>query len=230
MVTISMLAQHKDDYLEAAERGLTGSVSPAQIDEQTLIGALQAGEEWAYEALVSLFGGRLLAVARRMMRNEEDARDVVQVTYLNAFRAIRGFEATSRLSTWLHRIAVNAALMKLRSRSRKPEEPIDRLLPRFDDEGRHVEPCSDWPSPDQLLAKHEIRALVMECVSQLPDGYRQVLILRDLEERSVSDVAKALSITPNAAKIRAHRARQALMTLMRRGRACPQSSTRETRT
>src|SRR5690349_12993599 len=98
-------------------------------DEATLLARLRRGENEAFELLVRVFGGRLLAVARRLVRNEDDARDVVQTAYLSAFRSLDRFEEGCQLSTWLHRIVVNAALMKLRSKRRKPEESIDALLP-----------------------------------------------------------------------------------------------------
>ena len=114
------------------------------IDETALVAALKAGEEWAFELMVRTFGGRLLAVARRFMRNEEDARDVVQSAYLSAFRALDQFEGSSQLSTWLHRIVVNTALMRLRSQRRKPEESIEDLLPSFVEDGHHVEQFTFW--------------------------------------------------------------------------------------
>lgn len=186
-------------------------------DEGTLLAALQRREEFAFELLIRTFGGRLLAVARRFVRNEEDARDVVQTAYLSAFRAIQAFEGSCQLSTWLHRIVVNAALMKLRSRRRKPEEPIDSLLPAFQHEGQHVDQFSQWNMPaDELLERQETHATVRACIDRLPDQYRTVLILRDIEDRSTQEVAQMLSTTPAAVKVRLHRARQALSTLLRR--------------
>src|SRR5215467_11928910 len=91
-------------------------------DEQALLAALKAGEEWVFEMLVRTYGGRLLAVARRFTGNDQDAQDVVQSAYLSAFGALADFEGASQLSTWLHRIVVNTSLMKIRSRRRKPEE------------------------------------------------------------------------------------------------------------
>jgi RNA polymerase sigma-70 factor (ECF subfamily) len=167
--------------------------------------------------MVRMFGGRLLSVARRFTRNEDDARDVVQAAYLNAFQALNEFEGASQLSTWLHRIVVNTALMKIRSKRRKPEESIDVLLPAFQEDGHHVEQFSDWTAPaDQLLERKETRATVRACIEQLPDNYRAVLVLRDIEELSTKDVAEALSMTPTAVKVRLHRARQALSTLLRK--------------
>jgi RNA polymerase sigma-70 factor (ECF subfamily) len=186
------------------------------VDEQVLLDAVRAGDDWAFESLVRLYGPRLLAVARRFTRDEDEARDVVQTAYLNAFRSLTTFEGTAQLSTWLHRIVVNAALMKLRRRRRKPEESIDALLPSFLEDGHHAEQFSDWAVPaDRLLERRETRAMVRTCIKQLPDNYRTVLILRDIDELSTQEVAEMLSMTPTAVKVRLHRARQALSTLLR---------------
>ena len=177
----------------------------------------QAGDDDAFEQLVRTFGGRMLTVARRYVRNEEDAKDVVQTAYLCAFRAWNQFEGAAQLSTWLHRIVVNTALMKLRSRRRKPEESIEGLLPAFQGDGHHVEQFSEWCAPaDQLLERKETRATVRACIEQLPDNYRAVLMLRDIEELSTQEVAETLGMTPTAVKVRLHRARQALSTLLRK--------------
>jgi RNA polymerase sigma-70 factor, ECF subfamily len=189
----------------------------ASIDEAALLARLRAGDEQAFEVLVRAFGGRLLSVARRLVRDEADAQDVLQSAYLSAFRALAQFEGTSQLSTWLHRIVVNTALMKLRSRRRKPEESIDQLLPAFLDDGHHVEQFADWTVPaDRLLEQQETRATVRAAIDQLPDHYRAVLLLRDIEERPTQEVAEVLQLTPTAVKVRLHRARQALSTLLRR--------------
>src|ERR1043166_5169834 len=113
-------------------------------DDETLLAGLKAGDEQAFEALVRIYGGRMLAVARRLVKSDEDAQDVVQSAYLNAFRSLGQFEGQCLVGTWLNRIVVNTALMKLRSRRRKPESSIDDLLPTFQDDGHHVEQFSDW--------------------------------------------------------------------------------------
>ncbi len=187
------------------------------VDEATLLAGLRAGDDQAYEQLVRAFGGRMLAVAMRIVRNEEDARDAVQSAYLSAFRSLDRFEGGCRLSTWLHRIVVNAALMKLRSRRRRPEESLEPLLPTYLDDGHHTEQFSKGDLPaDSLLAQEETRAVVRACIDQLPDRYRAILLMRDIEDVSTGEVASMLGITPNAVKIRLHRARQALGTLLRR--------------
>lgn len=187
------------------------------IDEAALVAALKSGQEWAFETVVRVYGGRLLAVARRYVRCEEDASDVLQSAYLSAFRALGQFEGSAQLSTWLHRIVVNTALMKIRTRRRKPEESIEDLLPSFREDGHHLEQFSDWSaSADVLLEQNETRRTVRRCIDQLPDAYRTVLLLRDIEERSTREVAEMLGVTSTAVKVRLHRARQALSTLLRK--------------
>jgi RNA polymerase sigma-70 factor (ECF subfamily) len=186
-------------------------------DERVLIDALRHGEEWAFEAMVRTYGGRLYAVARRICANDEDARDALQAAYLNAFKSLAGFEGACQLSTWLHRIVVNAALMRLRVRRRKPEDSIETLLPAFLEDGHHVEQFSEWSMPaDRLLEREALRSTVRTCIAQLPEIYRQVLMLRDIEELSTDEVARMLAITTTTVKVRLHRARQALSTLLRR--------------
>jgi len=186
------------------------------VTDEDLLAALRRGEEWAFETMIRLFGTRLLAVARRFVKNEEDARDIVQSSYLNAFRSLAEFEGNAQLSTWLHRIVVNAALMKLRSARRRPEESIETLLPAFQNDGHHVEQFADWSAPaDRLLEQKETRATVRACIEQLPESYRTVLMLRDIEELSTQEVADMLAMTATAVKVRLHRARQALSTLLR---------------
>jgi RNA polymerase sigma-70 factor (ECF subfamily) len=107
--------------------------------------------------------------------------------------------------------------MRLRSRRRKPEASIEVLLPSFQDDGHHVEQFSEWSAPaDKLMERAEARATVRACIEELPHNYRSILLLRDIEERSTTEVAEVLGITPNAVKVRLHRARMALSTLLRR--------------
>lgn len=184
-------------------------------DEATLVAQLRAGEEAAFEQVVRLYGGRLLAVARRIVGTEEDARDAVQDAFLNAFRSLDRFEGNAKLSTWLHRIVVNAALMKLRTRKRKPEQSIDTMLPSFLDDGHHEERFKSWDEPvDKLMERAETRELVRKQIDALPEGYRTVLVLRDIEGLDTEETAKVLGLSVNATKIRLHRARQALRTLL----------------
>ena len=184
-------------------------------DEATLVAQLRAGDEAAFEQVVRNYGGRLLAVARRIVGTEEDARDVVQDAFMNAFKSLDRFEGNAKLSTWLHRIVVNAALMRLRTRKRKPEQSIESMLPAFLEDGHHEERFQSWDEPvDKLMERAENRQLVRQQIDALPEGYRTVLVLRDIEGLDTEETAKVLGLSVNATKIRLHRARQALRTLL----------------
>ncbi len=157
----------------------------------------------------------MLAVARRFLPVEDDARDAVQDAFLSAFRSIDRFQGQSRLSTWLHRIVVNASLMKIRSRSRRPEALIDDLLPGFLEDGHLAAPAVVWETPaDDSIARRELRELVLTNIHQLPESYRNVLLLRDIEEFDTQETAELVGISPNAVKTRLHRARLALRGLL----------------
>lgn len=109
----------------------------------------------------------------------------------------------------------DAALMKLRSRRRRREEPIDDLLPRFDADGEWASEVDSWETPSEvLLQQQETRAAVQRCIDSLPERFRTVLLLRDIEDTDTEETAALLGVTPNAVKIRLHRARQAVRTLL----------------
>jgi len=183
--------------------------------EAGLLARLRAGDEKAYEEMVRRHGGRMLSVAKRMLRNEDDARDAVQEAFLSAFRSIDRFEGGSRLGTWLHRIVVNACLMKLRTRRRKPEEPLDPLLPDFLPNGHMARPAEPWREPsDVALERQELRALVLGQIARLPETYRTIVLLRDVEGLDTEEAARALGIGTGAVKTRLHRARLALRELL----------------
>lgn len=190
-----------------------GGESPP--DDGALVARLRAGEEAAYEELVREHGGRLLAVARRFLRSDDDARDAVQDAFLSAFRNIGNFEGQALLSTWLHRIVVNAALMKLRTRRRKPETSIEELLPGFLEDGHMSHPASAWRKTDADPAElNQLRSLVLEKIQDLPEGYRNVLMLRDIEDLDTEETAQLMGLSTGAVKTRLHRARQALRALL----------------
>ena len=194
---------------------MLAAVTAAVPDETDLVRRLKAGDEDAYATVVRTLGGRLLAVARRFLQDEDLARDAVQDAFLSAFRSIDAFDGQAQLSTWLHRIVVNAALMKLRTRRRKPEQSIEPLLPAFAEDGHHATPVVPWTeSAEHALVCADMRARVRRAIAELPESYRTALVLRDLEERSTRDAAKMLGISENALKLRLHRARQALATKM----------------
>ena len=191
--------------------------TPAQSTrrhDDVLVSRLQRGDEAAFEELVRSHGGRLLSVARRFLGSSEDAQDAVQEAFIRAFKAIHTFEERAQLQTWLHRILVNTALMKLRERRRKPEDSIDDLLPTFASDGHQTVESRDWS--DALLERKETAGMVRDAIAKLPEPYRIVLMLRDLEERDTAETARILGTTTTVVKVRLHRARQALRTLLDR--------------
>jgi RNA polymerase sigma-70 factor, ECF subfamily len=185
--------------------------------ESELLRRLRAGDERAFEEIVRADGGRMLATARRILRSEDDAREAVQDAFLSALRALPHFVEESRLSTWMHRILINAALAKLRSRRHHPEESIDDLLPRFDLDGRRCEDqINSFEDGESKLERAELHALVHTCIGRLPEGYRIVLVLRDIEELGTQETSVLLGLRLQAVRTRLHRARQALRTILAR--------------
>jgi RNA polymerase sigma-70 factor (ECF subfamily) len=180
-----------------------------------LVERIRGGDAEAFATVVRRHGGRMLAVARRFLRDEDAARDAVQEAFLSAFRSIGEFRGEAQLATWLHRVTVNAALMRLRTVRRRPEESLEALLPEFDETGHHARPVAEWRSEtDAAVSRAERRERVRRAVDRLPATYRTVLLLRDIEEHNTEDTARLLRTTPTAVKVRLHRARQALRSLL----------------
>ncbi|PHS13983.1 MAG: RNA polymerase subunit sigma-24 [Blastopirellula sp.] len=189
----------------------------AELDEREthLVRSLKAGDSVAFEQLVREYSGRLLVVAIRFLGQEQDAQDALQDAFLSAFKSISKFEGNSKLSTWLHRIVVNASLMKLRTRKRKPLRPIEDILPQFSDSGGRTASEPLWNvTHDTAVQDRETRNMVRQSISELPDSYRTVLLLRDIEQISTEETAQQMGISIGAVKTRLHRARQALKTLL----------------
>jgi RNA polymerase sigma-70 factor (ECF subfamily) len=197
------------------EKTAPTNASGTTTDEATVVARMQAGDDDAFEACVRTYSGRLLVVARRILRNEQDAQDAVQEAFLAAFEQIGNFKGLARLGTWLHRIVVNAALGRLRRLQRHPEQPIEDLLPHFGEGEHQIDPPAPWKdTSDMILQQQESRALVQHCISQLPETYRTVLLLRDIEELDTEETARVLGTSPGTVKTRLHRARQALRCLL----------------
>jgi RNA polymerase sigma-70 factor (ECF subfamily) len=185
------------------------------LDEPALLARMQAGDDAAFEMCVRTYCGRLLLVARRILRNEEDANDAVQDAFLSAFKGIGQFKGQSRLGTWLHRIVVNAALGRRRSLQRHPERPIEGMLPHFGEGEHQADPPVPWKAtPETTVQAAETRELVQRCISQLPESYRIVLLLRDIEGLATEETAQVLGTSTAVVKTRLHRARQALRSLL----------------
>jgi RNA polymerase sigma-70 factor (ECF subfamily) len=160
----------------------------------------------------------MLAFARRFLPREHDAQDALQDAMLSAFRSIANFDGRSQLSTWLMRITVNACLMQIRTRRRRPERSIETLLPTFLPDGHQVRDTPRWVDvPPSGLETDRVTMLVRDGVDELPELYRTVLLLRDVEELSTEETAEVLGISKDAVKTRLHRARQGLRAILEPG-------------
>ncbi len=186
-----------------------------RIDDTTLVNQLQNGDEEAYERLVRTHIDRVYSVASRVLGNGSDAQDAAQEAFLAAWKGIRGFDGRSTLSTWLHRIAVNTSLAILRSKARKREitmTDIPAEQPNGTDRERLLEPEEAQPDP---VEQADTARLVWQAVDDLPEEYRLVLVMRDVEEMPSKEVASALGLSDATVRQRLHRARQTVAEKLR---------------
>ena len=177
--------------------------APRPEAERALIEGLKAGEEAAYDSLVRSEGWWMRGLARRVLRSEVEANDAVQDALLSLYRGIAKYDGRAALNTWLYRIVLNAALMRLRSRRRRPEQIfehrlLDETLP--DAESSAEEEVGAWQLEERMI----------EQIRTLPERYRRVIELMVLEGVSLSEAARRLDITESCARVRLHRARRKL--------------------
>jgi len=184
-------------------------VPTAEPSDETLAARAAAGDDSAFETIVGRYQSRVFRLACRLT-NDTDPPDVLQETFLQVYRHLRSFRGDSQFRTWLYRIASNAALMHRRARARRPSEPLDEFLPRFDAQGQHVATPAELQvasRADELLDRQFLAEKARDVLARLPDLYRHAFVLRDLEELSTEDVAQALGVTAATVRQRVHRAR-----------------------
>ena len=189
-------------------------VPAAESSDEALAARAAAGDDTAFETLVVRHQYRVFRLACRLT-SETDAPDVVQETFFQVYRHLSTFRSEAQFSTWLYRIATNTGLMHRRARARRPAEPLDECMPRFDANGRLAQTPDALRLPssvDELMDRHMLAKKVQAAVERLPDLYREAFVLRDLEELSTADVAQVLGVEPATVRQRVHRAR-----LMMRG-------------
>ena len=194
-------------HLRVRERAVLDD--SAKSPEISLLQQLRAGDRPATERFVRAHAGWMLALAQRYVKDAALAEDCVQEAFLQAFRNIGGFQGRSALKSWLYRIVVNAALMKLRSRPCAIEHPLDEQ-----DRCRIATSWAEMATPDEILERKQARELVAAKLLELPDSYRIVLLLRDIEGLSTEETASLLATTEGAVKVRLHRARAAFRVLV----------------
>jgi RNA polymerase sigma-70 factor (ECF subfamily) len=180
-----------------------------------LVERLRNGDGAALETLMDRYASRVYRVARGITRTDGDAEEVVQDVFLTLARKIDSFEGRAALGTWIYRVATNAALLRRRGKRAQLEVSLEEHLPTFKDDGHREGDRSyllaDWSrTPEAELLGGETRAVLSRAIDQLPEAYRTVLVLRDVEELSNEEVAQILGESVSSVKSRLHRARMAL--------------------
>jgi RNA polymerase sigma-70 factor, ECF subfamily len=186
------------------------AVPGAETTDEALAARAAAGDEPAFEDLVTRYQARLFRLARRLTGDDGDAQDALQEAFLQAYRGLASFRGEARFSTWLYRIATNAALMQRRARQRRPAESLEAYLPRFDAAGGHAATPAELSAPcrvEDVLDRQLLAEKARAGIESLPDLYREAFVLRDLEELPTSEVAEVLGLEPAAVRQRVHRAR-----------------------
>ena len=199
-------AKHK-----TAERVPTAGIHSTPID----IEALLRGDRQAFEQLVRQESPRLFRVIVRIIKDEDEARSVMQETYLQAYQRLHSFRRESKLTTWLYAIGINlarASLRKTRRYDMLEEGDIERLQPSFV-KGMYAQKYEAW-NPQRIAERSERQQIVREAIDRLPPDYRLVVMLRDIEQLSTTEAARILEISEGALRVRLHRARQALRALL----------------
>jgi RNA polymerase sigma-70 factor, ECF subfamily len=183
---------------------MTGTVEGR--DEAQIIASILAGNMHEFHDLIRPYERSVYIMALSLLHNEADAEDAAQETFLKAFRNLARFRGEAKFSTWLISIALNEARSRLRSQKNVKMESLDEAP----DGPGHVSPAllRDWREiPSETLERQEVRQLLQHAVTDLPPIYREVFMLRDVEELSVNESAEALGITVASVKVRLHRAR-----------------------
>ncbi len=175
-------------------------------DELALVQAAKAGDVSAFEQLVKRYDRNVFRIAQHITQNREDAEDVVQDAFLKAYENLEQFQGQSKFYTWLVRIAVNEALMKLRRR--RPERMVSLDEEVKTEEDSMPREVADWsPNPEQLYSQSELRDILSKTIQGLPPSFRTVFVLRDVEGLSTEETAEALDLSIPAVKSRLLRAR-----------------------
>jgi RNA polymerase sigma-70 factor (ECF subfamily) len=175
-------------------------------DELALVRAAKEGDVGAFEDLVRRYDRNVFRIAQHITQNREDAEDVVQDAFLKAFNNLKQFQGQSKFYTWLVRIAVNEALMKLRRR--RPERMVSLDEDIKTEEDSLPREVADWtPNPEQQYSQAELREILTRTIQGLPSSFRTVFVLRDVEGLSTEETAEALDLSIPAVKSRLLRAR-----------------------
>ncbi len=183
------------------------------LSDEDLVERSRGGDRAAFDQIVMRYQEILYRLASRLLVNPSDAEEVLQDSFLQAYRALDSFRGEARLSTWLFRIVTNTALMKRRSNRRHPAESLEAFLPRFNEDGRLERIDLDYgraARAEDLLEREELAEKAREAIDLLPETYRAAFVLHDLEGLTTRETADVLDIEQGAVRTRLHRARLAL--------------------
>ena len=176
------------------------------FDEAPLVVRAKAGDVEAFSDLVRQYDRRVFRMAKQITQNDDDAEDVLQETFLKAYTHLDDFQGNSKFYTWLVRIAVNEALMKLRKRRSDRTVPLDEPIDTGEDE--MIREIAVWDeNPEDSYSRDELSGILDQAVQSLKPAYRTVFVLRDIEEMSIEETAEALGLSISAVKSRLLRAR-----------------------
>jgi RNA polymerase sigma-70 factor (ECF subfamily) len=203
-----MSTQYLETY-NGSEAAAPGRRRTGARDEYALLLAAKTGDSAAFEILCKQSANTVFHIARRIMRNSEDAEDVVQESFQQAFIHLPRFNGDSRFSTWLSRIAINAALMKLRKKHRFWEVSLDESA-ETEQPSAHVDVEDQALNPEQLFAQKERQRILSQVMNELTPGTRKAIELRELGERSTEETAQILGISVTAVKARVFHGRRRL--------------------
>ncbi|WP_287290468.1 RNA polymerase sigma factor [Mesorhizobium sp.] len=180
---------------------ISATVMPAASGEMQLVGRALAREGGAFHTIIKMHNQRLYRIARSVVRNDSEAKDIVQEAYVRAFAQLGDFRGESSLATWLSRIVINEALGRLRKRRRTVAMPqnLQAEIIKF--------PLNPSDDPERMMAQRQILELVERATDRLPDVYRTVFVARVIEGLSIDETAELLDVRPETVKTRLHRAR-----------------------
>ncbi len=184
----------------------------AVTDESALLQRAQGGDDSAFEQLVETFQDRVYGLALRMTRSSADAQEIAQDTFLAAYQNLATFRAEAAFGSWVHKIAANHALMRLRHRKVVAAAEPELKGPEFNERGSYTEyPESDWSRrADDKIIDAELGGAIQRATDALPEGYREVFLLKDVEGLSYEEIAEVTGDSVPAIKSRLHRARLSL--------------------
>jgi RNA polymerase sigma-70 factor (ECF subfamily) len=178
-------------------------------NDDQLVAELKRGDQAAFRELVNRHQAKVYQLALKLTRNETDAEDVLQETFLRVYNRIETFRGEAAFSSWLYRIAANASFAKLGERKKHDHADLDDIHPEY--EAGLTQPVNDWSrQPDSVLMSKETLGLLDKAISELPEEFRVVVLLRDVQGLSNAQVADILDLTVAAVKSRLHRARLVL--------------------